>query len=226
MNTENICYCEEITFSAGRRIFTADLTIPENATSIVIFSHGMNSSRHSPRNNRIARIFNKNAIATLLVSLEDVEEDLFTKGNNFEQLANRLVNITEWVMHESLTRKLPIGYFAAGTGAAVAMLAAIKLRGKIGGIVCRNGRPDLVLQSLEEVRTPVLLLVGENDEEGIALNEMAFEHFRYHVELRMIRGASRFFEEHGKLGEVADAAAAWFTKRLIPMSEKMHAVVL
>jgi len=101
MNTENVFYCEEITFSAGRRNFTADLTIPENATSIVIFSHGMNSSRHSPRNNRVARFFNKHGIATLLVSLEEVEEDLYTKGNNFELVAARLVNITEWVMQKN-----------------------------------------------------------------------------------------------------------------------------
>jgi predicted alpha/beta-hydrolase family hydrolase len=56
-----------------------DLAVPDDARGIVIFAHGSGSSRHSPRNQLVARHLEDGGLATLLV-------DLLTEG---EEAAER-----------------------------------------------------------------------------------------------------------------------------------------
>ena len=56
-------------------ILQGNLSIPENATGIVIFSHGSGSSRLSPRNNYIAEVLQQKGLATLLSDLLTEKED-------------------------------------------------------------------------------------------------------------------------------------------------------
>src|SRR6266516_2468865 len=62
------------------------LTIPTGAQGIVLFSHGSGSSRHSPRNQYVARVLQDAGIATLLIDLltvEEEKEDLITREHRF-----------------------------------------------------------------------------------------------------------------------------------------------
>src|ERR1019366_83735 len=45
---------EGIRVPAGRVELAADLSLPEGATGLVLFAHGSGSSRHNPRNSRVA----------------------------------------------------------------------------------------------------------------------------------------------------------------------------
>ena len=45
------------------------LTVPEGASALVLFVHGSGSSRHSPRNQALARALNDAGLATLLFDL-------------------------------------------------------------------------------------------------------------------------------------------------------------
>jgi dienelactone hydrolase len=67
---------------------------------------------------------------------------------------------------------LPIGFFAASTGAAAALQTAAN-DPRIRTVVCRGGRPDLAAESLAEVKVSVLLLVGGSDPEVLSLNQWA-----------------------------------------------------
>ena len=46
-----------------------DLVIPEKATAVIAFAHGSGSSRHSPRNQYVARVLQQGGLATLLFDL-------------------------------------------------------------------------------------------------------------------------------------------------------------
>lgn len=214
-----IIYKNEITFRAGKALLEGNLVIPEQAKGVVIFCHGINSSRHSPRNRHLADVFNNHGIATLLVSLEKVEEDLFLKGTNLNELADRVCDITQAILNINPTRKLPIGYFGSGSGAAVALTASTRLQGFVSAIVCRDGRPDAAVEILDQVKTPSLFLCAEKDKEGIAINEMAKGYIRGTCRLQVIKEASYLFEEEGKLDEVAQYAIDWFNKYL-PMPKQ------
>ena len=55
-------------------VLSGDLTIPEEASGLVIFAHGSGSSRHSPRNRFVAQRINAQGLGTLLVDLLTAEE--------------------------------------------------------------------------------------------------------------------------------------------------------
>ncbi|HWQ93705.1 MAG TPA: hypothetical protein VN673_18730, partial [Clostridia bacterium] len=63
---------------------------------------------------------------------------------------------------------------------------------------------------LEAVVSPVLLIVGGEDEAVIPLNEEALERMRCEKAMRIVLGATHLFEEPGKLEIVSELAANWF----------------
>ena len=196
-----------------------NLTIPPNATAIVTFAHGSGSSRFSPRNQHVAKTFNENGLATLLIDLltsQEEEIDMSTAEYRFNitLLAQRLIAVTEWLKLDPSTQNMAFGYFGASTGAAAALIAAAKLQRNIKAVVSRGGRPDLAVDFLGEVRTPTLLLVGGDDPEVLELNQQALDMMSTEKKLIVIPGATHLFEEPGKLDEVAEFSVNWFKQYL------------
>ena len=135
----------EVRIPAGGGLeLTGDLVVPESAGGLVVFAHGSGSSRHSPRNRLVARALTERRLATLLLDLLTVDEEL-DRANVFDiaLLAERLVAATRWAQHEPAVASLPVGYFGASTGAGAALYAAAELGEEIGAVVSRGGRPDL-----------------------------------------------------------------------------------
>lgn len=192
------------------------LELPPEPQGIVLFAHGSGSSRHSPRNNYVARVLHDKGIGTLLMDLLTVAEDLdYQTRFDIALLTHRLLVTTRWVRQQAATRQLPIGYFGASTGAAAALRAAAALGDDIHAVVSRGGRPDLAgKQSLEQIKSPTLLLVGGHDEDVIELNREAYARLPGTKELSIIPGATHLFEEAGTLEEVARQAAVWFGQYL------------
>jgi putative phosphoribosyl transferase len=192
------------------------LELPPEPQGIVLFAHGSGSSRHSPRNNYVARVLHDKGIGTLLMDLLTVAEDLdYQTRFDIALLTHRLLVATRWVKLVEATRQLPIGYFGASTGAAAALQAAAALGDNIQAVVSRGGRPDLAgNQSLEQVKSPTLLLVGGLDEDVIELNREAYARLPCAKELSIIPGATHLFEEAGTLEEVARQATVWFSQYL------------
>jgi len=208
-----------IQIPAGRAVLSGNLTIPENAAALVLFAHGSGSSRHSPRNQFVARTLNRSGLGTLLFDLLTPEEealDLYTREHRFNigLLAERLVQATNWATQQEQTRDLRIGYFGSSTGGAAALVAAAQLSQGIGVVVSRGGRPDLAGDALPKVHAPTLLIVGGNDDIVIELNEMARDQMRCEAKLVIVPGATHLFEEQGALEQVAKFASDWFVLHL------------
>jgi putative phosphoribosyl transferase len=108
----------------------------------------------------------------------------------------------------------PIGLFGASTGAAAALVTAADLGDRIGAVVSRGGRPDLAGDSLEQVRSPTLLIVGGADEEVQLLNRYAQARIPGHCQLEIVPGATHLFPEPGAMEMVIDLALAWFAHHL------------
>lgn len=196
-------------------VLRGNLSIPENATGMVIFSHGSGSSRLSPRNNYVAKVLNEKGLATLLFDLLTEDEDrIYENRFNIDLITMRLIDATQWVQSQKEGKDLVIGYFGASTGAASALRAAAFYKNDIGAVVSRGGRPDLAMQELNKVTAPTLLIVGGWDHQVIQFNEKAYQELKCHRKLEIVPEASHLFEEPGKLQQVADIAAAWFNKWL------------
>ena len=191
------------------------LRIPHNPRGVVLFAHGSGSGRHSTRNNFVASILRRARIATLLFDLLTEEEDLIYENRfNIELLTQRLMAATKWAIKQSEVKKLKVGYFGASTGSASALKAAARIGSDIRAVVSRGGRPDLALDEIDRVKSPTLLIVGENDPQVIELNKQAYEALNTTKKLEVVPGATHLFEESGTLQKVAELASAWFKKYL------------
>ena len=204
---------------AGSVTLEGNLTLPEESRRIVLFAHGSGSSRHSPRNRYVARVFNEAKLATLLIDLLTVHEEVVDARSaqlrfDIDLLAERLVDTTDWLTQFPDTRDLRIGYFGASTGAAAALEAAAVRPEAVHAIVSRGGRPDLAGTALTRVQAPTLLIVGEHDDQVIQLNREAFAQLRCEKRLLIVPGATHLFEEPGALDEVARLARDWFQRHL------------
>jgi putative phosphoribosyl transferase len=195
-----------------------DLTLPDRALGIVLFAHGSGSSRHSPRNRRVATTLNEAGIATLLLDLltpAEEEADRRTGHLRFDigLLARRLIATIDW-LPSGPAASLPIGLFGASTGAAAALVAAAARPADVRAVVSRGGRPDLAGAALAGVRAPTLLIVGAADHQVLELNRRALALLRSVKRLVVAPGATHLFEEPGALEQVARLAAEWFSHYL------------
>lgn len=200
-----------------------ELVLPENAIGIVVFSHGSGSSRFSPRNKMVGELMQQHGIGTLLFDLLTEEEDqIYENRFNIDLLVSRLIDATEWLMQYKDTKKLPLGYFGASTGAASALRAAAYFGKNVKAVVSRGGRPDLALNALPMVTAPTLLIVGQLDVPVIKMNKLAFDQLKSEKEMKIIPGATHLFEEPGKLMEVSDMAIAWYKEHLVKKEVNHH----
>lgn len=192
------------------------LTLPNEATGLVLFAHGSGSSRHSPRNRFVADVLNEQGLGTLLFDLL-TEQEAADRVNVFDigLLANRVIGAVRAMLSEPLTSHLPVGLFGASTGAAAALVAAAR-EPQVKAVVSRGGRPDLAGHWLDRVTAPTLLVVGGEDRDVLELNRDAYDALGCEKHLAVIPRATHLFEEAGTLEEAARLAARWFCRYLQP----------
>jgi putative phosphoribosyl transferase len=208
---------------AVSRTLEGMLARPTDSVGLVLFAHGSGSSRHSLRNQYVARILQEANLATLLFDLltpgEGSEDAL--RGHlrfDIDLLAERLIAATGWLASRLSAEKMWLGYFGASTGAAAALVAAAELPDLVHAVVSRGGRPDLAGPVLARVQAPTLLIVGSHDREVLRLNQEALKSLRAATRLEIIFGATHLFEEPGTLEQAAVLARDWFLQYLNPAS--------
>jgi putative phosphoribosyl transferase len=205
---------------AGDAVVEADLRLPEDARAVIVFAHGSGSSRHSPRNQHVARRLEGRGFGTMLVDLLTRDEEAIDARAgrlrfDIPLLAERLVAAVVW-LDDRASRTAAVGYFGASTGAAAALVASAQQGDRIGAIVSRGGRPDLAADALPAVLAPTLLIVGSLDETVVLLNQQAYDRMLCERRMVVVPGATHLFEEPGALDQVADLAADWFDRHLAP----------
>jgi len=207
-------------FTLGKARLHGDLCVPAAARGLVVFVHGSGSSRHSPRNQSVARCFNEMGLATLLFDLLTKHEqpiDEITRQLRFDipLLSQRLTGVIDQLSSDAQLRELRIGLFGASTGAAAALTTAASRPADIAAVVSRGGRVDLAEPSLARVHAASLFIVGSRDLEVLELNRAAAARLQCEHHLVVVPGASHLFEEHGTLEEVARLAGDWFVRHLV-----------
>lgn len=199
----------------------AELCLSGNESGIVVFVHGSGSSRHSPRNQQVARYFNEHGLATLLFDLlteDEHQDDLITRAWRFDiaLLARRLEGVIDWLGSNPASAAQRIGLFGASTGAAAALIAAARRPDAVQAVVSRGGRTDLAGDVLDQVCVPTLQIVGGEDDAVLRLNREVSDRLRCEQALTVVSGATHLFDEPGTLELAADAARDWFERYLNP----------
>ncbi len=212
---------ETLIIPAGRRELEGELVIPVDAKGLVLFAHRNGSNRHAARSQFMATALRAQGLGTLLFDLLTPEEERDAELDPHPRfdvplLATRLGEVTDWLEGRSAVRELPLGYFAASTGAAAALIAAARRPRTISAVVSRGGRPDLAREALDRVQAPTLFIVGGEDSTVLELNEDALARIPAQKHLVVVPGATHSFDEPGALFEVGRLASDWFLEHLVP----------
>jgi len=206
-------------FVSGARI-QGVLTVPEQPLGVVIFAHATGRSRGNPRNHMLAAMLNRARLATLVCDLLTAEEEVIAEltgdyRHDVTLQSDRLRAVTDWCSTEPDLHGLPVGYFAAGSGAAAAIVASVERPEQVKAIVARGGRPDLAWDHLARETAPTLLIVGERDMPVRAMNRAALEQLGGRDnDTWVVPRAGHLFLEPGALEDVGQHAAEWFTQHL------------
>lgn len=190
-----------------------------SSRGVVVFAHGSGSGRHSPRNRAVAHALARAGFSAVRADLLTIEEDFAERRGgrlrfDIELLAQRLRGITRWALAQAALRGLPLAYFGASTGAAVALVAAADEPEWVRALVSRGGRLDLAGARLARVRAPTLLIAGELDGAVIEMNREALTRLQTAKRLEIVARAGHLFEESGALETVARMALHWFDRHL------------
>ncbi len=217
----------EVQIPVGSTHLQGLIAIPGQARGLIIFAHGSGSSRFSSRNQEVARRLNEFALGTLLFDLLSADEGSVDQRDgryrfNIALLSHRLQLATKWAQRHPISIGLKLAYFGASTGAAAAIMAAAEMPESITSVVSRGGRVDLAgSAALNELRSPLLMIVGSLDFEVLSLSRIAGNQIQVPHKLDVIEGASHLFEEGDSLTEVADHSAAWFLEHFA-LSQTSH----
>ncbi|TDO44834.1 dienelactone hydrolase [Kribbella sp. VKM Ac-2571] len=218
---------EQVVVDARGVQLPGELAVPSPVAGLVIFAHGSDSSRHSPRNKYVAQVLDRSGLGTLLFDLLTPEEAR-DRRNVFDipLLAERLTAAHGWARQRPGLGDLPVGYFGASTGGAAAVWSAgsglgdgvgdggLGRASDVGAVVSRGGRVDLAGPQLGSVTAPTLLVVGELDADVLRLNREAQQRLRCTNRLEIVAGATHLFTEPGTLERVAELARDWFRAHL------------
>ncbi len=211
----------EVSIGAGGVSLSATWSFPSDPIGTVLFAHGSGSSRHSMRNQFVARTLQQAGLATLLLDLLTQGEEEYDRRTDMLRfdvgfLAQRLESAIEWCAASDESKHSSIGLFGASTGAAAAIVAAASRPDQVRAIVSRGGRVDMAALSLPQIQAPTLFIVGGHDPQVLELNLAAAKALRCEHDTVVIAGASHLFEEPGALERVAELAREWFVKHLSP----------
>jgi pimeloyl-ACP methyl ester carboxylesterase len=210
--------CVEI--PVGSAVLAGELTVPADAWGMVVIADGSPMvCRHPTHHRCVTKAFRRGGLATARVDLLTEQEQragagTTTLATDVELLAGRLAEANRWLATREEVRRLPAGYFGAGSGTAAALRVAAREPEAFGAIVVLAGRPDLVGAELARVRTPTLLIAGAGDLLVIDWNRKALGELAGRKDLHVIPGASHLCEEVDAIREVAGLAEDWYRQNL------------
>jgi len=197
----------EVLIQAGPVTLQGTLALPEDAPGVVVFAQG--ESSHPPANRLAAAALRAAGLGTFLIDLlTPVEEEADQRVPQLHLLARRLVAVVDWLSEGRETRDRPVGLLAMGTGAGAALIAAAQRPQAVAAVVSRAGRPDLAGASLEQVRAPTLLIVGDGDKPALGLNRLAEQSLRCRAEVCVVDDGGTPEEE------AAEHTVRWFIEHL------------
>jgi predicted phosphoribosyltransferase/dienelactone hydrolase len=204
--------CRDITIPrngvrlAGRLLFPA---APAPAP-IVIFVHGLGSSKASPRNTVIAAHVLEAGIAALLFDLSGHGESSDDPRGQ-DAFVDDLVAAVRWAGADPRFDPARVGIAGSSLGAVVAVQAAA--RGGIRAATMVLRAPPLGPDDWHTLEVPSLILIGSRDP---LLGEVrAGAAKRPAATLSIVEGASHLFEEPGALEEAMTRTVDWFRTRLL-----------
>lgn len=200
-------------------LLEGDLYAPDDPKGLVVYAHGAGSSRHSPRDRRVAQFFAAEGLATLVFDLLTRSEDAQDRWTyryrfNIPLLSRRLGAALDWARRAPPGRRARIGLFGAGADATATLRVAADRSREVSAVGLLGGKLDLSRETLHRVSAPTLLLAGEKDDAALHRDRLALAALKGPREMCVVPGAGHLFTEPEALETAARRAAGWFVRYL------------
>ncbi|MDZ4835796.1 MAG: hypothetical protein SGJ27_18620 [Candidatus Melainabacteria bacterium] len=214
LNTKGI-FKQNVVLSLDDVGLVGELTVPENAHSVIMFVDGAGSTSPDSINSFVARELNKFGHATLTFDLTTDEEEAENESHNriafgfhTEFLSQRVMEAYRWLRLNGDTEKLSVGIFGTGSEAEAAILAASHLRRKIAAMVIAGGWISLPPSILEQVKSPTLLITRDDKLEELLQTQGMAKNFscEYHLETISQSEQANYGQER-----LAELTREWFS---------------
>ena len=178
---------------------------------VVIFAHGFDSGKDSPRGRLVAEGIRRAGVATFLIDFTGHGESQGTKHDStIERQTRDLGAALDFITRMGKIDSTRIGLCGASSGGLVALLVALQ-DGRVKAVALRGPRTDGMAARAHGFNIPILMIQGSLDP---LLPET--ENFRNSLPagigrtLDVIPGADHLFSGSGQIEAVRDITAGWF----------------
>lgn len=195
----------------GKVMLEGSMAVPDHASATVVVV-SVPALTDAARDGHLVSELYRYGIATMYISLlTTTEQDFDEKTHQYrfdaDFLGQRLVEVAGWIAANSTTKDLPLGMIGSSTSGAAAICAAVQRPDAISAVVSIDGRTDLALDSLRQIKTPTLLVV--HDMPVLRMNREALTLLKGDKRLEIVHGA----EEETALS-IAQRAVLWMADKL------------
>lgn len=181
----------------------------------VVFVHGLDSSKESPRNTVIAERLLDAGLGVVLFDLSGHGESSRDPRDGDDAYVDDLVAAFRWALEQQEVDPARSGVAGSSLGGTIAASAVSRGLVRPAAMVLRA--PPVGLRDLESLPVPTLVLVGSADQLLLSV-QAAAERSRL-AQLSVVPGASHLFEEPGTLEEAVERTVSWFVARLTASEE-------
>ncbi|HLF77801.1 MAG TPA: alpha/beta fold hydrolase [Dehalococcoidia bacterium] len=209
----------EITRDGLRLTAILDSPAGKGPFPLVIFVHGLGSSKGSARNVVIANQLVEEGIATLLFDLSGHGESSTDPEDGMDAYVADLGAAFDWSVLQEEVDAGAIGIAGSSLGATVAAIAVAEGSVKPAALLLRA--PPMDAHQFRAVQVPTLVLIGSRD--PLRRNVERDVAGCPELTLSVVEGASHLFEEPGTLQEALERTVRWFRSRLLRPSPTITA---
>ena len=195
----------------GKVMLEGRIAVPPQSHGTVLFASAP-ALADEVRDAHIITVLYEAGISTVYVPLLTGEEMQFDSRTGHyrydaEFMAQRFVDVAQWITRDTRINGVPIGYLGSSGGAAGAIVAAASRPDLVAAVVSIDGRTDLAIDYMRRVTAPTLLVV--KDMPVLRMNREA---------LSKIRGERRIEIVHGVDCEAVDCVVQksthWMSEKL------------
>ncbi len=207
---------EKVTFknNKGVRLVADIMGFKKGITrSVVIFAHGLNSSKESSRNLYIAEALVERGVCCFLLDFSGHgESEGEISDVTVEQFVHDLDAALEYIKHIKEIDPMRVGICGSSMGGTAALVRA-STDGCIKALALRSAPVEGYYQYARQVRIPVLIVQGDADpimRESIIL----YGNLIVEKKLVLIKGADHLYSKEEHLKRAREAIVQWFVEKL------------
>lgn len=175
----------------GKVMLEGRLAVPREPVAAVILA-SVPALADETRDSHLIRGLYDLRVATVYVPLlteDEIQFDSRTTHFRYDAdfLAQRFIDIAQWVKRSRDLHEVPIGYIGSSGAAAGAIVAASLRPDLAAAVVSIDGRTDLAVEHLRTLRAPTLLIV--KDMPVLRMNREALAKIRGERRIEIVHGA-------------------------------------